>query len=201
MQALQAESCVHHGLYDSFMNRDGCPSCKASVERSEGNRWANEVDGDKYEYIVNKSTKDPSAPPTHELRPKHRAASQPEKPTRQARRDAARRERKANQRANLHNCVIKQAAIRYGVHLVVQAGAEQHKLHVAMGEPWCSACSACALLRAQKRPATVLSDEEAGALLDYWERKVDVARGRPEAKKRIEARRAFDAAVFGGRRG
>jgi hypothetical protein len=122
-------------------------------------------------------------------------------PSREARRAALKRQRKANQKAAAHDCVLAQAARRYHVRVQVEAGAEQHRLHIAMGETWCSACSACKSLRAAKKPATVLSDAEVDTLLDYWEIKVDQARGAPEAKKRVAARKAFEATVFGGGRG
>ncbi len=127
-----------------------------------------------------------------------RARVQAQGPTRSLKREAARRERKANLRARQHDCVLAQAARAYNVHVQVDQGAEQHRLHIAMGEPTCPACKTCKELRAAGKPPTVISEEACEALLEYWELKVDQARGSPGARQRIASRREFEKAVFGG---
>lgn len=103
--------------------------------------------------------------------------------TRLARRLIAKKQAKFRAKTAAHACVMDKAARKADAQVVVTPGAEQHKLHVAFGEPWCSACEACAQLKAAKRGATKLSDWEVAQMRVHWDDLVKKARRAESAKQ------------------
>lgn len=96
--------------------------------------------------------------------------------TRRQRRPAILAERKLKKKMRTHACVLDRAAVNAGVAIQLTQGAEHHRLHVAMGEPWCTACEACKRLRLAKRPPTILAPHEVAAMLNLWARKIEAAK-------------------------
>jgi hypothetical protein len=117
---------------------------------------------------------------------------------RKLRRAASHSIRKARRKMLAHDCVLDRAARDIAEAVQIEAGAEQHRLHVAMGEDWCTACQVCSDMRARGRQATLMNEREVSALLELWRHRVDQARGGQEAAARQAARAELERAVFGG---
>jgi hypothetical protein len=99
--------------------------------------------------------------------------------SRHERRAALKTLKRFRKRVLAHQCVVDRAAVNAGVSIEL-GEAEHHRVHVAMGEPWCKACEACRRMQSAGRVPTLFQSHEVTALIQHWARKVREAKHRAE---------------------
>lgn len=80
----------------------------------------------------------------------------------------AREQAKFRAKLQRHDCVLERRAISDDVAITFQNASEQHRLHLAFGEDWCDACSACDQLRANGSEPTKLGLSEIAGMRRHW---------------------------------
>lgn len=110
--------------------------------------------------------------------------------TRKQRRAEEALQRRFQQRAAKHDCVLQRDCVDAGVAVYIEDEGEYHKLHTARGEPACGACPVCERFKTQGRPPTVFLASERDGIQRQWRECIEAAKVQREQEAKLAAEQA-----------